>query len=127
MKNGISISDTEWRVMEELWKRDGMTIGEIREALSDSGWSDSTVKTLVRRLVKKGAVGADDTSGQFVYRAAVDAGECRARETKSLIDRIYSGSVKMLVANFVSDAELSEDEEKQLMRIIDKIEEGGEK
>ena len=96
MKNGISISDTEWRVMEELWKRDGMTIGEIREALSDSGWSDSTVKTLVRRLVKKGAVGADSASGQFVYRAAVDAGECRTRETKSLIDRIYSGSVKCL-------------------------------
>ncbi|MGN1059647.1 MAG: BlaI/MecI/CopY family transcriptional regulator, partial [Clostridia bacterium] len=64
-KREISIAETEWRVMEVLWSRPHSAIGEIKGALSGSGWSDSTIKTLVRRLVQKGAVAIDDSAGQF--------------------------------------------------------------
>ena len=51
MKNEINISESEWTVMEYLWNNPMVTITEIRKALSPTGWSDSTIKTLVRRLV----------------------------------------------------------------------------
>ena len=124
MHKEINIAETEWQVMEVLWQTAGATIGDIREALTDTGWSDSTIKTMVRRLVQKGALSADDSEGQFHYFPCVTAEACRLRETKHLIDRIYHGSVKMLVAGLAAESELSESETKKLMDIIDKMEEG---
>ncbi len=122
-KREISIAETEWRVMEVLWSRPNSTIGEIKGALSGSGWSDSTIKTLVRRLVQKGAVAIDDSAGQFRYLPMVNENECKLKETKSLINRIYHGSVKMLMASLASESKLTEAETRQLMEIIDKMEE----
>ena len=122
MKVNISIAETEWKVMELLWKKSNITIGDIKIGLEDTGWSDSTVKTLVRRLVQKGAVKADDSLGQFRYSPLVSESECKRKETKNLIDRIYNGSVKMLMANLVSDSNLTEAEAEQLFEIIDKME-----
>ena len=124
MKNEISISETEWKVMELLWEREPLTIGEVRDGLKSTGWSDSTIKTLVRRLCRKGAVEADDSLGQFRYRTVAREEACRLKETKNLIDRVYHGSVKMLMANLVTDSNLTDEDAKKLMEIIDKIEEG---
>jgi len=124
MKNEISISETEWKVMELLWEREPLTIGEVRDGLKSTGWSDSTVKTLVRRLCRKGAVEADASLGQFRYRTVAREEACRLKETKNLIDRVYHGSVKMLMANLVTDSNLTDEDAKKLMEIIDKIEEG---
>lgn len=122
MKVNISIAETEWKVMELLWKEQNLTIGDIKKGLEETGWSDSTVKTLVRRLVQKGAVKADDSLGQFRYSPLVSESECKRKETKNLIDRIYNGSVKMLMANLVSDSNLTREEAEQLFEIIDKME-----
>lgn len=124
MVKEISIADTEWKIMEVLWKENNLTIGDIREKLSSTGWSDSTIKTLVRRLVQKGAIKADDSLGQFRYFPDVSEAKCKKKETRNLINRVYKGSVKMLVANLVSDSNLTDDETKLLMELIDKMEEG---
>ena len=127
MNKEIHIAETEWKVMEILWAKPMVTIGEIKEALADSEWSDSTIKTLVRRLCKKGAVGIDDTKTQFLYYPLVNEEECKLKETKNLINRIYNGSVKMLMANLASESKLTDEETKKLMDIIDKMEGGGGK
>ena len=127
MNKEIHIAETEWRVMEVLWANDMLTIGEIKDALADSDWSDSTIKTLVRRLCKKGALGIDDTHAQFLYYPLVNENECKLKETKNLINRIYNGSVKMLMANLASESKLTDEETKKLMDIIDKMEGGGGK
>lgn len=124
MVKEISIADTEWKIMEVLWEENNLTIGDIREKLSSTGWSDSTIKTLVRRLVQKGAVRVDDRLGQFRYFSDVSEAECKKKETRNLINRVYNGSIKMLVANLVSDSNLTDDETKRLMELIDKMEEG---
>lgn len=123
MKNEISISETEWKVMEVLWAGEPMNIGDIREALKTTGWSDSTIKTLVRRLCQKRAIEADASKGQFSYKTLVGENECRLKETKNLIERVYHGSVKMLMANLVSDSNLTDEDAKKLMDIISKMEE----
>lgn len=126
MKKDWNIAETEWRVMEELWKEQELTIGEIKARVSDMCWSDSTVKTLVRRLHQKGAIGIDGSKGQFRYYPIVSEEACRKKETKKLVDRLYHGSVRLLMANLVSESKLSEEETEQLMQMIDKMESGDE-
>lgn len=121
MKNGISISESEWSVMEFLWSHPLSTITDIRKALSPKGWSDSTIKTLVRRLVSKKAVAINDEGAVFHYYALLPEQDCRLKETKSFINRVYNGSVNMLVTNLASDSNLTEKETQELMRLIDKM------
>ena len=123
MNKEIHIAETEWKVMEILWTKPMITIGEIKDALSDSDWSDSTIKTLVRRLCKKDALGIDDSKGQFLYYPLVNENECKLKETKNLIDRVFGGSLKMLVASLTGESSLSEEEATKLMDIISKMEE----
>lgn len=122
MESSKSISESEWKVLEILWDKPGSLIGEIRDALSDSGWSYSTIKTLVARLVKKGALRAEDSPQGKRYYPEVDEDESRRDETKHFLERIYNGSVRMLFSNLVKGSKLSEEEAEELMGLIDKME-----
>jgi len=121
MKN-YNISESEWKIMQILWNKPDLTIKEITTALPNNSWSYSTIKTLVLRLHKKGAIGADTTIGNFKYYPVADENDCLREETASFINRIYGGSVKMLMASLAGDSRLSENEVKSLMDIIDKME-----
>lgn len=121
MKNEINISESEWTVMEYLWNNPMVTITEIRKALSSTGWSDSTIKTLVRRLVSKKAVAINDEAATFRYYPLLTQQECRLKETKSFINRVYDGSVSMLVTNLAADSNLTDKETEELLALIEKM------
>lgn len=121
MKNEINISESEWTVMEYLWNNPMVTITEIRKALSSTGWSDSTIKTLVRRLVSKNAVAINDEAATFRYYPLISQQECRLKETKSFINRVYDGSVSMLVTNLAADTNLTDKETEELLALIEKM------
>ena len=59
-----------------------------------------------------------------MYSPAVSEKECKIKETKSFIDKVYHGSLKLLMANLVTDSSLSRDDELKLMEIIEKMEDG---
>lgn len=124
MKNEINISESEWTVMEYLWNNPLVTITEIRKALSSTGWSDSTIKTLVRRLVSKQVIAVNDEEANFRYYPLVSQQECRSMETRSFINRVYQGSVSMLVTNLAADSNLTEKETEELMNLIEKMGKG---
>ena len=121
MKKEINISESEWTVMEYLWNNPMVTITEIRKALSSTGWSDSTIKTLVRRLVSKNAVAINDEAATFRYYPLISQQECRLKETKSFINRVYDGSVSMLVTNLAADSNLTDKETEELLALIEKM------
>lgn len=121
MKNEINISESEWTVMEYLWNNPMVTITEIRKALSSTGWSDSTIKTLVRRLVSKKTVAINDEAATFRYYPLLTQQECRLKETKSFINRVYDGSVSMLVTNLAADSNLTDKETEELLALIEKM------
>lgn len=121
MRKEKNISESEWSVMEFLWKNPLSTIGDIKKALSDTGWSDSTIKTLVRRLVSKKAISINDEEAVFRYYPLLSESECRLKETKSFLNRVYDGSVSMLVTNLAADSDLTEKETEELMSLIKKM------
>ena len=121
MNNEINISESEWTVMEYLWNNPMVTITEIRKALSSTGWSDSTIKTLVRRLVSKNAVAINDEAATFRYYPLISQQECRLKETKSFINRVYDGSISMFVTNLAADSNLTDKETEELLALIEKM------
>lgn len=121
MKKEVNISESEWSVMEILWNNPLSTIGEIKNALADTGWSDSTIKTLVRRLVSKKAIAINDEAATFRYYPLLSQQDCRLKETKSFINRVYDGSVSMLLTNLAAESNLTEKETEELLSLIDKM------
>lgn len=121
MEDIKNISEAEWKVLEILWANPGMLIGEIRDALEESGWSYSTIKTLVLRLTKKGILKTDETQKGRRYYPGVDEEATRRSEARNLIDRIYNGSVRMMFSNLVKDSKLSDNEAEALLDLIEKM------
>jgi len=115
------ISDSEWRVMQVLWKHGPQTANDVVNALSgEVKWNPRTIKTLISRLVKKDAVKVQEEGYRYQYSAAVNESACIRSETKSFIRRVYQGAMTPALAAFLEDADLSAEEIGDLQEILDK-------
>lgn len=104
-----AISAAESRVMDQLWKRSPQTAEELTATLGASqGWQPTTIKTLLNRLLQKGAVSAERDGRRFRYSAVVERSAWQRSQSVSLIDRFFGGSLAPLVAQFASQRKLSE-------------------
>lgn len=114
------IADSEWRVMQVLWERGPQTANDVVNALSSEvKWKPRTIKTLIGRLVKKGAIKVADEGYRYRYSAAVAESACVRSETKSFVRRVYKGTMTPVLAAFLEDADLSADEIDELQEILD--------
>lgn len=114
------IADSEWRVMQVLWEHSPQTANDIVKALSNEvKWKPRTIKTLISRLVKKGAVNIIEEGYRYRYSAAVDESECVRSETKSFIGRVYQGAMTPALAALLEDADLSSKDIDELQEILD--------
>ncbi|HPE15867.1 MAG TPA: BlaI/MecI/CopY family transcriptional regulator [Oscillospiraceae bacterium] len=114
------ISDAELEVMRVLWKAgEALPVSGIRRALCEkNGWESSTVKTLVQRLHAKGALRQEERE-VYYYTPLVTREEYGRYATKRLIDKLYHGSAKSLVAALV-DSGLSESDVAELRAMLRK-------
>lgn len=113
------ITDSEFLVMRVLWEaKQELTITQIRESLEKTtDWNSSTIKTLIRRLVNKGAVEATKKE-VYYYKALITEDEYNQHITKDLIDRLYNGSAKNLVASLIDNKKLSEKDIEELRNMF---------
>jgi BlaI family penicillinase repressor len=113
------ITDSELEVMRVLWEAGTeLPISEIRKCLEkSSSWESSTIKTLLRRLCEKGVVIATKKE-VFYYKPQVSELEYNEHATQTLIDRLYSGSAKSLVATLLGGNKLNEADIKELRTLF---------
>src|SRR3954468_3833383 len=105
------ISDAEAQVMRLLWQRAPQAADEIAAVLGPrQGWQLATVKTLLNRLLSKGAVTAERDGRRFLYAPAVPEDAWVAGTGLSLIDRLFGGRLAPLVAQFAAERKLSTDD-----------------
>jgi BlaI family penicillinase repressor len=116
-----NISESEWAVMEVLWDNSPQTAPSVAKVLQEStGWAENTVRTLIVRLVEKGAVKiADPESTPKLYAAAVKRETCVKAESESFLGRIFQGAAKPLLVHFASNARLTPEEVKELKKLLD--------
>lgn len=113
------ITDSEVEVLRVLWAvGEDLPMAEIRKTLSQtSKWETSTIKTLLRRLCEKGVVQAKKKE-VFYYEPLVTEKEYNEYTTQSLIDRVYSGSAKSLVASLLGSKKLNQDDIEELRELF---------
>lgn len=118
------ISETEWEVMKVLWLKSPLSAQEIIDVLSTRDeWHPKTVKTLLNRLVKKGALGFRKEGRSYHYRPLITEAECVASESESFLDRVFGGSLKPMLAHFAETRKLSPAEIAELKLLLKKSEE----
>ncbi len=105
------ISDAEHLVMEILWEESPRTANDVAARLSQTQrWTLPTVKTLLSRLLAKGAVQAEAEGRRFLYRPAIDRSDYVAGESRRLVDRLFGGRLSPLVAHLAEQEALSADD-----------------
>ena len=119
--NAPDISESEWTVMEALWKKSPQTASEVARALQKrTGWAQNTVRTLLTRLLEKGALhAADNASGIREFTPAVKRDACVRVESESFLQRVFHGAAKPLLIHFASNAKLTPEEVRELKRLFD--------
>lgn len=118
-----SISEAESHVMEVLWRAPGPVVAEqIAVALQDTHhWQAATVKTLLNRLLNKGAIAAEKEGRRFLYQAVLQRDAWLARESDSMLQRLFGGRLAPLVAHFGSQQKLSPADVQELRKLIDQF------
>jgi len=115
-----NISEAEWVVMEALWKESPQTASAVARALREStGWAENTVRTLLTRLVEKGALAAEAGGAPRRFVPAVTREACVKAEGESFLERIFQGAAKPLLVHFARNSKLSADEVRELKKVLD--------
>lgn len=118
----MQISDAESRVMQVLWDNGPSTAEDVVQALAHvSDWQDATIKTLLNRLLKKGALAAEPEGRRYRYRPLLARDAYVLEESRSLVERLFDGRIAPLVAHFSRHGQLDADDIAQLRRLIESI------
>ena len=106
--------------MKMLWDHGPLDARSVFAALPEGrDWAYQTVKTLLSRLVAKGAVEYDQVGNSYLYRAAVPRDQMTREEVRSVFDRVVGTAVSPVLAHFIDEAELSDDDIQSLKRLLD--------
>lgn len=115
------ISESEWVVMEALWQGAPQTASEITKTLRPTmNWAENTVRTLLGRLVDKGALKTkENASGTRVFSPAVKREASVGAESESFMQRVFRGASKPLLVHFAQHAQLTPEEVRELKKLLD--------
>ncbi len=120
-KDTPKLSELEWEILKPLWENGPMAARDIYQAVPERyGWAYKTVKTMLARLVKKGALTYDQIGNSYLYRAAYSREEITQNAMGSFVQRVFDGALNPFVAYFAKNA--SEDELEVLRSELRRIE-----
>lgn len=120
----IDLTHAEWNVMECLWEQAPRTVVQIAKYLKESvGWAKSTSTTMISRMEAKGLIRHEDGGRAKLYFPNLRREEAVVRETDSFINRVYRGSVGMLMSAIVEREKLTQEEIDALYALLQRAEE----
>ena len=115
----ISLSNSEWHIMESLWEKCPKTATQLIRAMEEeTGWAKSTTKTVLKRMEQKGCIAYKEGEKAREYYPLLKRDEVVESETSSFINRIYNGSLGLMVNTLVKKQDISDQEMEELYQII---------
>ncbi len=124
MREKQRLTNTEWEVYECLWERAPLTMTQIANRLMERmGWSRSTGETLVRRMADKGLFRWEQGKKAKLYYPLFDREDAALRETRGFLEKVFGGSLGLMVNTMAEREELSQEEIDQLYAALRKLEE----
>ena len=123
----VHLTASEWNVLECLWRHSPQTVMElVAELKCRVGWAKSTTITTLRRMEEKGLVRSETIGKAKHYIPLVAREEAEIEETHTFLDRVYRGSVGLMVSTMARRQALTQEDIAQLRAILDQAEGGGE-
>lgn len=114
----VSLSDGEWKIMNRLWEQES-TITELKNMLyEETGWDKHIIITMLSRMEKKDAIAHRDGGRAKVFYPLVSREEVSMQETRGFLQKVYRGSLGMMVNAMVEDQALSEEDIQELYDIL---------
>ncbi len=121
----IKLTASEWSVLDSLWQENPQTVMQLVSKLGKTvGWAKSTTITTLRRMEEKGLVHCETVGKGKSYTPAVEQEQAEIQETRSFLDRVYRGSVGLMMSAMAQRQELSPEDIAELRDILRKAEEG---
>lgn len=115
------ISDAEWEVMNVLWDTAPRTATDVADVLCERmQWHPKTVKTLLGRLVRKGVLRFRTEGNRYLYRPAIPRDRYVQQESRTFLERVFGGASSPMLLHFVEQAELTDEEIKELTAILER-------
>lgn len=125
-RNKTNLSDSEWKLMNLLWEQAPRTIMQLTKALKEqTGWSKNTVITMLNRLEAKDAVYHEEGERARQFFPKLLRADAALSETRGFLERVYEGSVSLMVDSMVSSNALTEQDIEELYEILRKAERHG--
>ena len=119
MKEEIKVTNSEWYVMNCLWEKSHLSLMQLVPLLKESaGWSKSTSATMVRRMTEKDLIGYEENGKTKYFNPKVKKQDVVVQETRDFLQRIYDGSVGMMMSALVRQNDLSQEDILELQEIL---------
>jgi BlaI family transcriptional regulator, penicillinase repressor len=116
-----SLSKAEWEIMKTFWEHGKQAARDVFAALPEGhGWAIKTVKTLLSRLVAKGALQYEQIGNSYLYHPVFSREQLTREEMKGFVDRVLDGSMSPVLMHFVEEAHLSDEEIAEIQHLLDK-------
>ena len=118
----IRISEAEAVVMQVLWEEQPLAAEDVVARLrSRNDWAEPTIKTLLNRLLNKGAISARKDGRRYLYAPLIERGDWLLEESSSLLERLFDGRIAPLVAHFSQHRKLSRSDVAELRKLLEEL------
>ena len=116
------ISDAELQVLQALWDKAPIGASELADHIgAANGWSLATVKTLLSRLLAKGAIKAEPEGRRYNYRPIIERDAVAGRQAGKLVEKLFGGRVSPLVAQLAEQRDLDPEDIAELEALIKRL------
>jgi predicted transcriptional regulator len=119
MTDDVRISEAELEIMAVLWAASPLSAADVaKQAPRSRAWSPTTIKTMLSRLVDKGALAAEADGRRFLYRPLIERDRLAGAQAGRLVDRLFGGRISPLVAHLAERRDLEPEDLAELEKLI---------
>jgi len=118
-KATIELNKTEWTIIKAVWEQEPCTAPAIQERLHKAtGWTYSTVRTLMDRMAAKGLLHAEKVKHLTLYRSAITRDQAQRSELLYALKHAFNGALTPMVQCLLDTGKLSANELTELEALI---------
>jgi BlaI family transcriptional regulator, penicillinase repressor len=118
----MKLTDPEWELMSALWKRYPATARDVIDHLPhENHWAYTTVKTMLTRLVQKGAIVEKKRGAISIYEPLVSQETARKHALRNLFEKVLDGAVEPVMHYLIEEKKLSAKERRHLIQMLEQM------